>query len=437
MRARGTLMAPLGVGLRLPLAQHGRPAVLAWGLAAACQDPAPAPVEQPTDAPIVEQAAASFDCIYDRTTDADLDGYPGCVASVGCSCASLGWWAFDCDDQDPTVRPVVGADPWVPDPIDGADNDCDAVTDEDERMAYLDVDHDGYPREEGGIAVQADVPSGDDYLVVDPGSVTFDCDDTRAAVNPGATEIPNDSQDRDCDGFESCFEDLDHDGFGSEVSALSENLLCGAAGVSPLKTDCDDHNVHAHPGTNVQSYPEFLGDNADNDCDGQIDEMDCGLSLYASLANTNQRVDVFVSLYDADGNLMEMGLSRSGTVIQPGFVEWHPGDWWWSADARDPGAEPVLTLDSVPVGLIRISSHAPIATFKVQGVRQRGTLLATLLPWDQYFVWPTRGGLWPYPIQLPLYTCNASEPTGVRACSEDGLGVTTCVLDPIVWPVPE
>jgi formylglycine-generating enzyme required for sulfatase activity len=78
-----------------------------------------------------------------------------------------------------------------------------------------------------------------------------DCNDGAADLFPGATEVPYDGVDQDCDG--SDLTDVDGDGFvGAFVGGL----------------DCNDDDDTVHPGT-VDGY-----DMADSDCDGLVDEDD-------------------------------------------------------------------------------------------------------------------------------------------------------------------
>ena len=98
-----------------------------------------------------------------------------------------------------------------------------------------------------------------------------DCDDTDADVNPAAEEVVGDLIDEDCDGFELCFSDFDDDGYHRDnvVGDPSPDLDCDDPG-EVLATapggDCDDGDAATHPGAE-----EIIGDEWDEDCDGQED----------------------------------------------------------------------------------------------------------------------------------------------------------------------
>ena len=115
---------------------------------------------------------------------------------------------------------------------------------------YADVDNDGYGDPNDSVVADS-APTG--YV-----SDNTDCDDTNAAVNPGATEIWNDGIDNDCDGYTDCDDsdclvDADGDGYNA--------VPCG--------DDCDDTNAAVNPGaTEVQN-------GIDDNCNGQIDEGFC------------------------------------------------------------------------------------------------------------------------------------------------------------------
>ena len=97
--------------------------------------------------------------------------------------------------------------------FDSVDNDCDGQIDE----GFTDADGDGY-------ALEVD-----------------DCDDTNPAVNPGATEVPYNGADDDCNPA-TPDDDIDGDGF---VSAA----------------DCNDNDPNVNSG-----MAEIPDNGIDDDC---------------------------------------------------------------------------------------------------------------------------------------------------------------------------
>lgn len=113
-------------------------------------------------------------------------------------------------------------------------------------IATVDIDNDGY------------------------GSVV-DCNDTNAAIFPGAVEIC-DGIDNDCDGLiddndpdivgqNLWYADTDNDGFGNASSSI---LSCSVLiGYGSKNLDCDDTNASINPGVT-----DIADNNIDEDCDG-------------------------------------------------------------------------------------------------------------------------------------------------------------------------
>jgi Lamin Tail Domain/Putative metal-binding motif len=186
----------------------------------------------------------------------------------------------DCDDADPAVSPDA-----VEVPYDGADNDCDEATLED------DLDEDGFV-----LADDCDDTDASDFPLelypdldldtygdasataalsctgVIPGLTTdnSDCDDTNASTRPGATEITCDGIDNNCDGADAA--DVDRDGFDA--------LGCGG-------DDCNDSSDTIHP------YALERTDGVDNDCDSLIDSADTDPQTNLSLSDDSSSTITF------------------------------------------------------------------------------------------------------------------------------------------------
>jgi hypothetical protein len=163
-------------------------------------------------------------CVH-TPEDLDQDGYTVCQG--------------DCDDNDKTVYP------GAPELCDGKDNDCDGQIDEGlGSLWYQDNDSDGYgnpavsqqacSQPPGYVSNNTDCDDNDAnehpgqtwykdadndgysdgitdstfctrpavYKVASELTATAgDCDDSDAAVNPGAMEVPNNGKDDNCDGL--------------------------------------------------------------------------------------------------------------------------------------------------------------------------------------------------------------------------------------------
>ena len=187
--------------------------------------------------------------------------------------------ANDCDDEDAAINPGAA------ETCDGVDNNCNSQIDENVKTTYYrDADGDGYG-DPGTITEDCTQPSG---YVTD----NTDCNDTNAAIHPGAQEVAYDGIDQDCNG--SDLTDADGDGYlaseaggndcndndasvhpgATEVTYNGKDDDCNAATPDDdldgdgygIANDCNDADATINPGATETC------DGVDNNCNGQIDE---------------------------------------------------------------------------------------------------------------------------------------------------------------------
>ena len=195
--------------------------------------------------------------------DADNDGYrlTSTVLSTNLSCndsgeAEDGESTNECNDADPAINGGAAEIPG-----DEVDQNCDT-----NELCYVDADNDGYRLTSTVLSTNL---SCNDSGEAEDGESTNECDDADPAVNGGATEIPGDEFDQNCDTNELCYVDADNDGYRLSTTVLSTNLSCnqpGEAEDGDPTTECNDSDPAINGGA-----AEITGDNVDQNCDG--DEM--------------------------------------------------------------------------------------------------------------------------------------------------------------------
>ena len=120
---------------------------------------------------------------------------------------------------------------------------------------------------EDGLCDSTEVTTGAD-ADGDGWHTPADCDDANDAVNPAATEVPDNSVDEDCDGVlgttpanPTWYPDTDGDGYGNPAGGTE--AAEAPTGYVADNTDCNDGNENIHPGAG-----EALDNGVDEDCDG-------------------------------------------------------------------------------------------------------------------------------------------------------------------------
>jgi hypothetical protein len=212
--------------------------------------------------------------------DGDGDGFGGSESVEACEPPSGAVeQGGDCDDADSAVHPQAE------EVCDGADNDCDALVDDDDDGLvggddwYPDSDGDGFGDSSVDPVQACEQPA--DHTGVDDAT---DCDDDDSSVYPGAPEYC-DEIDHDCDG-ESWDDDavdvgtwyLDGDGDGYGVDDDTTSACEQPSGYAAEAGDCDDGDAAFNPG----AVEDDCADPNDYNCDGSTGYADNDGDGYAA-----------------------------------------------------------------------------------------------------------------------------------------------------------
>ena len=244
--------------------------------------------------------------------DADSDGFGNKASLVNdtsnldadCSDAGESTNAEDCNDTDVAINPNA-----TETPANGIDQDCDG-----DELCYFDADADGFGR--ANLLPMQDL-SCITSLTSDNAD---DCDDVRADVFPGGTEITGDGLDGNCDGFEQCFVDDDHDGYGTSSASASPDSHCTHAGLSYETGDCDDGNSDIHP-----DAFEVPGNEDDEDCNTTVlcyeDQDGDGTGADTVVASLNGCSGVGVALESGDCDDLNEDISPWATEVPGDLID--------------------------------------------------------------------------------------------------------------------
>tara|TARA_R110001592_G_scaffold110878_3_gene307587 strand:- start:2071 stop:6963 length:4893 start_codon:yes stop_codon:yes gene_type:complete len=187
--------------------------------------------------------------------DKDVDGYGNNNVKIIATSKPIGYVSNNADCND-TLLDGSNFNPDITEIVDdGIDQDCDGF---DLRTWYEDKDEDGYGNSNTSI-IKSRKPEG--YVINNT-----DCNDTSASIHPGASEIPGDGIDQDCDDYDlrTWYQDLDNDFFGNPNIIMTANAK--PDGYIDNNQDCNDTLLDGASFNPNKS--EIVNDGLDQDCDG-------------------------------------------------------------------------------------------------------------------------------------------------------------------------
>jgi len=169
-----------------------------------------------------------------------------------------------------------------------------------------------------GIDAEVDDQDGDGH------DASTDCDDSDAAVFPGAPELCNGFDD-DCDGdvdedptdASTWYADADGDGYVVLADIVEACEAPDGWADDSLGEDCNDSDPDMHPGA-----PEVCND-LDDDCDSEVDEGVLGV-YWADVDDDGYGGDATVEACEAPSGYLTTGgedCDDTNPAVNPGAVE--------------------------------------------------------------------------------------------------------------------
>ncbi|MBK9647520.1 MAG: hypothetical protein IPO67_20565 [Deltaproteobacteria bacterium] len=241
-----------------------------------------------------DDASASGEVRHHK--DNDGDGYGDRADGGQLRCDPNGTYVVtnkeDCDDTDANISPAATeeCDEY------NTDEDCDGLEDDDDPNVDLSAGLTYHPDADGDSYGASD----EGRLLCDPNETydtldARDCDDSRATINPAATEECDAlNLDEDCDGLADdddstarsggktkSYPDADADGYGDETSSGILRCDPDEDGYVLDNNDCDDGDAAVSP--DAQEVCDAA--NTDEDCDGLTDDNDTSASTSSKLTH--------------------------------------------------------------------------------------------------------------------------------------------------------
>ncbi len=190
--------------------------------------------------------------------DADSDTYGNASVTTQACTQPSGYVSnnTDCNDGNASIHP------GATEVCNGVDDNCNDQIDEGvQNTYYRDADNDTY----GNASVTTHtctLPSG--YV-----SNSSDCNDSNAAINPGAAEVCNGVDDNcntliDENVLNTYYHDVDNDAYGNPLDSTQACTV--PTDYVADNTDCNDSNASINPAATE------VCNGVDDNCSGQIDE---------------------------------------------------------------------------------------------------------------------------------------------------------------------